>query len=170
MTEDGTEKIPFDVSKVQLLDIPKETRAFLCQVGLKTPKHLCLSFDGGFPTLNGYCVDKGLAQIPDGDKFYRIGTDEGSELCMSNGDGSVIEIDPSHIHQRRFVNSSLPLFQMFIDEYAKYANEVSSMSEDEAIALVESVRAKMESLDAPAFSDPENWWAVITEQMMNGQL
>ena len=142
----------------------------LCEVGLKTPRHLCLSFDGGLPTLNGYCVDKGLPQIPDGDNFYRIGTDEGSQLCISKGDGLVLAIDPNNIHQKRFVNSSLPLFQMFIDEYAKYANEVSSMSEDEAIGLVESVRAKMESWDAPAFFDPENWWAVITEQMANGQL
>ena len=170
MTEDGTEKIPFDVSKVQLLDIPKETRAFLCQVGLKTPKHLCLSFDGGFPTLNGYCADKGLAQIQDGDKFYRIGTDEGSELCISKGNGSVIAIDPLLIHQRRFVNSSFPLFQRFIDEYARYADDVSSLSEEEATRLVNRVRSNMEVWDAPAFSDPENWWAVIIEQMANGQL
>jgi hypothetical protein len=170
MIEDVTEKIRLNVGKVQLLDLPTETIAFLCQVGLKTPKHLCLSFDGGFPTLNEYCVGKGLAQIPDGDNFYRIGTDEGSELCILKGDGSIIAINPSHIHQRRFVNSSFLLFQRFIDEYAKYADDVSSLSEDEAAELVKNVRARMEEWDAPAFSDPENWWAVITEQMANGQL
>ena len=120
--------------------------------------------------MNSYCLNKGLAQLSDGDDFYRFGTDEGSELCISKGDGTVIAIDPNNNHQRRFVNSSLPLFQMFIDEYAKYADDVSSMSENEAIANVESVRAKMESWDATALSDPEHWWAVITEQRANGQL
>ena len=170
MTRDTTKKIPLDVRKIQSLDIPRETISFLCGDGLSKPNHLFLSFDGDFPTLNSYCLNKGLAQLSDGDDFYRFGTDEGSELCISKGDGTVIAIDPNNNHQRRFVNSSLPLFQMFIDEYAKYADDVSSMSENEAIANVESVRAKMESWDATAFSDPENWWAVITEQMANGQL
>jgi hypothetical protein len=143
MTRDTTKKIPIDVRKVQSLNIPRETISFLCGDGLSKPNHLLLSFDGDFPTLNSYCLNKGLPQISDGDDFYRFGTDEGSELCISKGDGTVIAIDPNNNHLRRFVNSSLPLFQMFIDEYAKYADDVSSMSEDEAIAIVESVRAKM---------------------------
>jgi len=93
-----------------------------------------------------------------------IGDDYGTDLCVSLSDGAVHSIDPKEmLPPRRFVNSGITELAKFIELSGTFAD---SSAEPEILA--QQMQAALTKMDAKAFSDPENWWAVILEQLSYG--
>ncbi|MGA2257829.1 MAG: SUKH-4 family immunity protein, partial [Thermoguttaceae bacterium] len=100
-----------------------------------------------------------------------VGDDYGTELRV-DGAGSVYSVDPRGKLPTRFVNSSLSALAEFIDAHRALLSDTRDAEPDEAaqVAAVESFHRRLALVDAVAFSDNENWWAVIVEQMRDGLL
>lgn len=162
-----------ELHKLKQLDLPESTRHFLEKQAIKTDYSLLVSFsaeNGTFPKLDLFCAAKGLPQLTCGTEYYRIGTDEGTELCVEKDTGFVYAIALSKSHHTRFVNSSLELFIKFLELYDSYAVAVQNLDETNALELVEQINERMVETDRSAFSDPDSWWSSITQQMEAGML
>jgi hypothetical protein len=95
-----------------------------------------------------------------------IGNDYGTEL-RADDDGQVLSIDSAGRLPVRFVNSSIEKFSRSIDLHRELRSQLESDSDEDAQRdAVGRFRRELQSLDAAALSDPDNWWAVVVEQMM----
>ena len=94
-----------------------------------------------------------------------IGDDSGGRLEL-DGD-RIFSRDPAAQLPTRFVNSSMQQLQSCIDAHRVYADTVRD-DDDGAAAVVfaDAIRG----IDAECFADPENWWAVVVEQIRDGLL
>ena len=166
-------KILFEPSRIELLDVPRSTKQFLSTHGLPRTHALNISFsgtDGTFPQIDAYCQSRGLPHPPDGGDLYRIGSDEGTQICLERGSGTVVSIDPEGKHRPRFINSNIELMIEFLNLYAEYASGAQSLAEERALRLVATTKMKMREIDEAAFKDENTWWAVVCEQMEHGIL
>jgi hypothetical protein len=93
-----------------------------------------------------------------------IGDDRGTDLCVSLADGTVYSVDPQRELPTRFVNSSIEEFARFIE----VSENVSIAENTDGEAVARLMREALAKIDPAAFSNPENWWAVVLEQMAYG--
>lgn len=171
MPDGVTKQLELDPSRVGALHLPNDTKEFLIQKGLPGTSALLITFcasEGTFPTLDEYCRTRGLPQVDRGKEFYRIGTDDGTQICLTHGNGQVIAIDTSG--RQRFVNTNIASFLRCLDTYRGYASNVQSMSEGRATALAEQTIVTLQEADPAAFSSSDNWWRAVAEQMEFGLL
>ena len=94
-----------------------------------------------------------------------IGHDGGTFL-VAEPDGSVITHDPLGKLRSRYVNRSVELFTSTLQLFAGAWEREPELSE--ASAQAEELRRALKQVDQSAFADPENWWAVIMEQIAIG--
>ena len=94
-----------------------------------------------------------------------IGDDGGGHLEL-DGD-CIISRDPAGQLPTRFVNSSLLQLQSCIDAHRAYAETVH---EDDGGAAAALFANTILEIDPECFADPENWWAVVVEQIRDGLL
>ena len=98
-----------------------------------------------------------------------IGNDYGAQLQLV--DSEIISIAPDSNLPKRFVNSSTDQLAACIAAHADYGRAIDAAdSEAEELAAVESFAATIRQIDPRCLAEPENWWAVIVEQMRDGQL
>lgn len=171
--DDFTNVCEVSQANISGLDIPEPSKRILASHVLPKTSVLFVSFAaecGSFPTLAAYCRSNNLPQTEYGDMFYRIGTDEGSQLCLTKGDSKVVAIDPTGNHPQRFVNSSIEKFLRLLDFYRSYATNVQSLSEDEADSVARQAITQMREADPEAFLDPDSWWSSVVQQMEVGML
>ena len=100
---------------------------------------------------------------PHGD-LVTIGNDYGTDLCASLSDGAVYSIDPQRKLPVRFVNSGIEEFGRFIEVSENFS--AVENTDDKTVARL--LREALTKIDPPAFSNSENWWAVVLEQMAYG--
>ena len=99
-----------------------------------------------------------------------IGDDYRTELRMDTA-GRVHSVDPSGRLPDRFVNSSVDNLARFIEAHRNLTGILQSHPEETVqVATVNSFREQLEIVDPMAFSDEENWWAIVVEQMRRGVL
>lgn len=88
-------------------------------------------------------------------------------VCDQNGDG-IYAVEPK---ARRFANSSVEYFVCTIKSLKQYCEKIESVSdEDEALEIVRSTIDKMKNIDQCAWRDDSNYWPVIGQQMVEGNL
>jgi hypothetical protein len=104
---------------------------------------------------------------PAGD-YVLIGDDYGTQLCVHLTDGAVYSIDPESEYPTRFVNSGVHQLAKFIQTYQSYA--ALSKTDAELVPVAARMRAELASLDSAAFSDSDNWWSLVLEQVEDGLL
>jgi hypothetical protein len=104
----------------------------------------------------------------DGGDDVVIGDDYGTELRVLLLNGEVYSIDPEGDLPVRFVNSSVDRLGQFIRVHQSYAGRAKNDSDVAKVAA--KLKEELVSLDAPAFADPENWWALVLEQTSDGLL
>ena len=92
-----------------------------------------------------------------------IGDDYGTELRV-DATGSVYSIDPSGRLITRFVNSSEENLARFIAAHKNFNKSHTDKTAD--LVAVDSFHKQLEVMDPMAFSNEENWWAVVVEQML----
>jgi hypothetical protein len=104
----------------------------------------------------------------DGGDYVVIGDDYGTQLRVLLSSGVVYSVDPEAELPVRFVNSSIERLGQFIRVHQSYAGRAKNDSEVAKVAA--ELQEELASLDAPAFADPENWWALVLEQTSDGLL
>jgi hypothetical protein len=95
-----------------------------------------------------------------------IGDDYGAEFCVSLSDGAIHSIDPREELPTRFVNSGILELARFIE----VSESFSDTPINDTAMLSRRMREALTQIDAKAFADPENWWAIVLEQMEYGLL
>ena len=68
------------------------------------------------------------------------------------------------------MNANLAAFLSFQTLYLDQQEALQDDDDEIAIAAVKQVRSEMVSKDETALKDPENWWAVILEQIEESSL
>jgi hypothetical protein len=147
----------WDTASVASLRIPQESKDFLTKVGLPGESDWTLTFA---PAPKPHPVQEAL---------IILGYDEDVPICVDQEGNSRVVCVESRARSR-FVNTSVEKFGHFLMEYEKYRRSVRDMSDDEALALIDRVAASMNQSDPEAVGDPEHYWAVILEQMRDGNL
>jgi hypothetical protein len=92
-----------------------------------------------------------------------IGDDYGTNVCVRLSDGAVYSIDPKAEYPNRFINSGIEQLARCIEVSETYSGTAGNAAE-----LSREMRATLTEIDPKAFADPENWWALILEQMAEG--
>lgn len=88
----------------------------------------------------------------------RIKLEEDSEKVLF-----YLETEPVNI---RYIANDLQVFLLQLEVYKKY----EELEEDYLEEYMQEFRESMNSLDADAFKDKENFWSIIEEQMEIGLL
>jgi hypothetical protein len=83
-------------------------------------------------------------------------------------DGSVVAHDPLGGLPDRYVNCSVEQFASTLQLFARAWKREPELSEAEASAQAEELRWALSEVDQSAFADPDNWWAVVMEQLLFG--
>jgi SUKH-4 immunity protein len=112
-------------------------------------EHLKLTFHGRQSRLNG--------------DHMIIGDDDGTDLCVNLSDGAIYSIDRQQELPTRFMNSGIEQLAQFIE-----LSETFSGTAVESEILSRQMREALTKIDPKAFSDPENWWAIVLEAMAYG--
>jgi hypothetical protein len=100
--------------------------------------------------------------------YIVIGDDYGTELRIRLSDGAVLSIDTENTLPTRFVNSSVERFAESIDVHRSY--DWRAADDTEVARLARKLREQLAGLDSAAINEPENWWAIVLEQVENGLL
>ncbi len=88
-------------------------------------------------------------------------------VCDQNGDG-IYAVEPK---ARRFANSSIEYFVCTIKILKQYCEKIESISdEDKALEIVRSTIDEMKNIDKYAWDEDSNYWPIIGQQMMEGNL
>jgi hypothetical protein len=162
------------IEAVRDLKIPDSSKKFLVEVGLPKEEVLLCKFDidlPSFPTIEKYAAQQGR-KFTSKKLLRRIGWDGGMQICLSEEaySGHVITIDINKKFEDRFVNSSIELFgaflALYVDEYCRCGDSSDEVLDKRAYEL----ETKLHSLDPSVFSNSDNWWACITQQMKEGML
>jgi hypothetical protein len=98
-----------------------------------------------------------------------FGDDSGTNICLNLYDGFVYSVDLKNELPTRFVNTDVDCLGKFLSAHQRYASEViKTDSEGEQLKIVKRLREELVAIDSKAFDEPENWWAVVLEQMEDG--
>ncbi len=88
-------------------------------------------------------------------------------VCSELGDG-VFALEDS---MNRFVNSSAETFCLSIKRFKLYCEQVEDIDdEDEALQIVYSAISDMKAIDESAWSNDNNYWPIVGQQMIEGNL
>lgn len=148
---------PVDVQAVRL---PANAVAVLTEIGL--PRHVDPLFRIG---------DMAMINVPSRSGLYcRVGSDFGTDLCVSADTGEVESFSLTGEYPARFVNTSLALFVEFLVLVSAERKRFPDLGDHEIDQLITSLAERLRQLDGRAFADPDNWWAVIVEQLQDGLL
>jgi hypothetical protein len=95
---------------------------------------------------------------------------DGRTFLVIGDDGSVRSIDPQGLLDERFVNTTTSQFEASLTVFAEAWTRREALTDSEARDQVASLRVRLTEMDAQSLADPENWWAVILEQLEVGLL
>ena len=164
------ELMGFDYDLLKDLSIPDRTKEYLSQVGLPISEILLCKFyfSRQIISLKQFISNKEMKCNLD-TNLYRIGSDGGGEICLSNS-GNIFVVYISEDMSKRFVNTNIETFCGFLALYVKACNEYSKLpDQDKRIKAIEFTD-KLKGYDPKAFEDNQTWWSLICEQMKYGLL
>ena len=96
-----------------------------------------------------------------------IGHDYGTYLVV-RPDGSVASTHPDGSYRTRFVNSSLRQFTASLTVCRDRHARLVGLDDVAAAAMITAWKHDLAAIDPAALDAPENWWAVIIEQLESG--
>jgi hypothetical protein len=142
--------------------LSQDLRSFLAKVGLPRDCPLLVTFYEDAHLLQPLTYER--------ETYLIVGDDSGSKLCIKTGTEDVWSIDPAHQLPRRFINTELRHFVLFLHLYRSRQPGLETASDEQAAAIIAAMRSEFSRLDARSLDDGENWWSVILEQSEQGQL
>ncbi|GGF16219.1 hypothetical protein [Flavobacterium limi] len=97
-----------------------------------------------------------------------LGYDSNIPICCDGEYKGVFAMEPQF---KRFVNSSVETFQRTILRYSKYCTDIQgAVDEDLAIIMVNEAIIDFKNIDPDVWSKKENYWPIIAQQMLDGNL
>ncbi|AUG77982.1 hypothetical protein CFP65_3178 [Kitasatospora sp. MMS16-BH015] len=98
---------------------------------------------------------------------YVIGSDGWAVVTVDAADGKVRTLDP-HSAVARYCNADLTAFVRCLALFAERLPRLAGLHPYAAGPAVAELQWGLAALDRTVFGDPENWWAVIVEQLWDG--
>ncbi|MFI6446287.1 SUKH-4 family immunity protein [Kitasatospora sp. NPDC050543] len=98
-----------------------------------------------------------------------LGTDGWSLITVDTAQGQVRAVDPDYLTARH-CNGDLTAFIRCLALFADRFPRLRGLTPQAAGAAVAELQQGLAALDPTALGDPENWWAVIVEQLWDGLL
>ncbi|MFI1255665.1 SUKH-4 family immunity protein [Streptomyces netropsis] len=125
------------------------------------------------PTLAELAAERGVRPSPDAGSYLVMGSDFGRQLCVQYGTAHIVAVpveagpDGGSVAPQ-FVNTSLPQFVRCLALLGKMWRWRYGLTPEQAGRWTVDFQAQLMALDPAALSSPENWWAVLLEQMWDG--
>ncbi|GAA3059774.1 hypothetical protein GCM10020000_48340 [Streptomyces olivoverticillatus] len=125
------------------------------------------------PTLAELAAERGVQPAPDAGSYLVVGSDYGRQLCVQYGTAHIVAVPLEAGPDGRpavpqFVNTSLPQFVRSLALLGKMWRWRYGLTPEQAGRWTVDFQDQLASLDPVALSSPENWWAVLLEQMWDG--
>ncbi|MGW2375064.1 MULTISPECIES: SUKH-4 family immunity protein [Kitasatospora] len=98
-----------------------------------------------------------------------LGTDGWALITLDAGSGAVRAVDPDYATARH-CNADLRAFVRCLELFAGWWPALRGLDPAAAGAAVDALQRGLAELDGAVYGDPENWWAVIVEQLWDGLL
>ncbi|MFC8720030.1 SUKH-4 family immunity protein [Kitasatospora sp. NPDC057198] len=98
-----------------------------------------------------------------------LGTDGWALITVDTAQGRVRAVDPDTC-EARYCNADLTAFTRSLALYAERRPALLDLPPEQAGPAVAELQWALAGLDRTALRDPENWWAVIVEQLWDGML
>ncbi|MER6302120.1 SUKH-4 family immunity protein [Kitasatospora sp. NPDC001539] len=98
-----------------------------------------------------------------------LGTDGWALITLDGERGTVRAVDPDHATARH-CNADLRSFVRCLELFAGWWPALRGLGPAAAGEAVDSLQRALAEVDATVFEDPENWWAVVVEQLWDGLL
>ena len=91
-------------------------------------------------------------------------------MCVRAPDGPVWSVPDRPDMPTPHVNSNPNCFAVFLLETCRARKRFPDLGDEQIDQLIGEVEQRLLAVDASAFSDPDNWWAIIYEQFRDGRL
>jgi|UPI00051A66AD hypothetical protein len=165
----GWDKDPVTINDGTLdpFDLTQQTKEILATVGL--PMNAEEMKEDPF-----YIHFYNEPRLAQGGDYIILGDNEGSEIgiYVETGELYFLSADPVSV-QRRFINSDIGKFLMFLKIYLRYRPQlVNAMEceddEEKRSVIVNEIKRQFNQADSKALSDEESYWSVILEQVEEG--
>ncbi|MER7580027.1 SUKH-4 family immunity protein [Kitasatospora sp. NPDC097691] len=98
-----------------------------------------------------------------------LGTDGWAVVALDTADGAVRAVDPDY-GTVRHCNADLRAFVRCLEVFAGWWPVLRGLDPVAAGEAVDRLQRALVEADGTVFADPENWWAVIVEQLWDGLL
>ena len=155
------------------IHLPETSKRYLVDVGLPSERilELSLSLKGQrlpqlaeLSPLLACCI----VQYP---HAHSIGTDTGCAVCVDgSGVGTIFLVDLTGKDKVRFINSNVEFFGASLALYHEYCRVGPTVPKQDVDDFILKIESRMKDIDPTAIRSPENWWALILEQMKDGLL
>ncbi|PHQ51244.1 hypothetical protein BLA24_15950 [Streptomyces cinnamoneus] len=125
------------------------------------------------PTLAELAAERGVRPAADAGSYLVMGSDYGRQLCVQYGTAHIVAVpleagpDGQPVPPQ-FVNTSLPQFVRSLALLGKMWRWRYGLTPEQAGRWTVDFQEQLAALDPAALSSPENWWAVLLEQMWDG--
>ncbi len=125
------------------------------------------------PTLAELAAERGVRAASDAGSYLVMGSDYGRQLCVQYGTAHIVAVPveagpDGHPVPPQFVNTSLPQFVRSLALLGKMWRWRYGLTPEQAGRWTVDFQSQLAALDPAALSSPENWWAVLLEQMWDG--
>lgn len=146
---------------VSAIDVPESARQVLRRVGFPTTIGWTLTFPS--PGDRPPRTSKGIVIV---------GIDDPVPLGIREPTGEVVYLETEAGRQAdRFASSGLQEYSDCLASFQEYREHVDSLEGEEEIQkYIDVVEDKFQRTDPAALENPENYWAVVIEQMRDGFL
>ncbi|RKT17243.1 SUKH-4 immunity protein of toxin-antitoxin system [Streptomyces sp. 1114.5] len=179
----------FDPVDVAQAELPGEDAALLLTVGVPTavPGFFALHHPGPGAIADGSRPDAvlpplaaHLAALGRGTRaaererqalagLLLLGTDGWALMALDTVEGTVRAVDPDYATARH-CNAGLRAFVRCLEVFAGWWPTLRGLGPVAAGEAVDTLQRALAEVDGTVFADPENWWAVIVEQLWDGLL
>jgi hypothetical protein len=125
------------------------------------------------PTLAELAQERGVRPAADAGSYLVMGNDFGKQLCVQYGTANIVAVPleagpEGQPAQPQFVSTGLPEFVRSLALLGRMWPLRYGLTQEQAGRWTVDFQAQLAALDPAALSSPENWWAVLLEQMWDG--
>ncbi|WP_431780895.1 SUKH-4 family immunity protein [Streptomyces chumphonensis] len=127
------------------------------------------------PTLAELAQERGVRPGPDAGSYLVMGNDFGRQLCVQYGTAHIVAVPlegraDGQPAAPQFVNTGLPELVRCLAMAGRMWRLRYGLTPDQAGRWTVDFQQQLAALDPAALSHPENWWAVLLEQLWDGLL
>ncbi|KQV13203.1 MULTISPECIES: SUKH-4 family immunity protein [unclassified Kitasatospora] len=174
----------FDADDTAASPLPEAARGTLVWAGLPTRVDGFFELLPGLPDVAAHLAATGRGpRVPERTRavlgeYVLLGTDGHALVAVQCGDGGtgtglgvgrLWAVDPDN-GSGRYLNADLSAYLRCLALFAERRPTLGGLSPQDAATVVEALQRDLAALDGTVFEDPENWWAVIVEQLWDGLL